>query len=85
MIGLVSRLTAAARGADVDRDGEGVFWVTRNECRTCGERIADPERQPTEVDTSSAIANMAASSEEPRSTFCSEVCHEEFVEVFQRG
>lgn len=91
MIGLVARLAAVARGEapededEVDPDGEGVFWVTRNECRTCGDRIANPEGQPTAADRSSGIANMAASGQAPRSTFCSEECRDEFVEVFQRG
>jgi hypothetical protein len=86
MIGLVARLAAVARGrderGDVDADTEGLVWVARNECRTCRASISDPEGKPTAVDTSDVIANASASERPPRSTFCSESCREEFVDVF---
>ena len=86
MIGLVARLAALADDSDEELedvdDGHGLFWVSRNECRTCQEPIAEPEGKPTAPDTSSPIANASASGRRPRSTFCSEDCREEFLEVF---
>jgi hypothetical protein len=89
MMGLVSRLAAAARGrtdsSDADAKEEGVVWVARNECRTCRAPISDPESAPTAVDTSDVICNASASDRPPRSTFCCEECREEFVDVFGGG
>lgn len=82
MIGLFARLAAVVDGADtVDPEAEGVFWVCRNSCRTCNEPIAEPAGMPTTVDESSPIAALA-DADKPRSTFCSEACREEFVDVF---
>lgn len=86
MIGLVARLAALA-GADekgVD-DEHGLVWVSRQQCRTYDAAIAEPEGKPTAADTSSVIANASASGRRPRSTFCSEECREEFLEVFGGG
>mgnify|MGYP006284541143 CR=1 FL=1 len=83
MIGLVARLAALAGAEEEAVDDEhGLFWVSRNECRTCGAAIAEPEGKPTAADTSSPIANASASGRRPRSTFCSEDCRDEFLEVF---
>jgi hypothetical protein len=86
MIGLVARLASltgeSERESDDVDDDHGLFWVSRNECRTCGEGIAEPEGKPTAPDTSDPIANATASGREPQSTFCSEECRDEFLEVF---
>jgi len=86
MMGLVSRLAAAARGyparTEADAKEDGVVWVARNECRTCRTPINDPSSAPTAVDTSDVICNASASDQPPRSTFCCDECREEFIDVF---
>lgn len=90
MIGFVGRFASAiARGdADQDRtafdtDADGVIWVTRNECRTCQAPIEDPRGKPHARDESELLTNLVSGDDgEPRSTFCSDECLQQFLEVF---
>lgn len=89
MLGLFARLSAVVDVDQeesehaVDGDADGVFFTTRNDCRTCSEAIANPEEAPTAADPSSRIAALA--SEDAIATFCSEECRAQFVDVFHDG
>ena len=90
MLGLVARLAAVVDGGPeasetaVDGAADGVFFTTRNDCRTCHAPIRDPRAAPTARDPSSPIATLAGATA-PTATFCSEECRAEFVDVFHDG
>lgn len=88
MTGFVGRFVAAIAGSTsngqktANPGKEGVVWVTRGSCRTCSTPIPDPSEAPTAADPTDPIANSAAGDDgQPRSTFCSVECRDEFMGV----